>query len=107
MPGFDGTGPLGEGPVTGGSFGYCGARRRPRNALRGRPIYRRFGAGGGFGFGRGRGISRGFGLSYGDWRPGAVDAKPRLAELQQKANDLRAYLKDLEASIGELEKSSD
>jgi hypothetical protein len=24
MPGFDGTGPRGEGPMTGGGFGYCG-----------------------------------------------------------------------------------
>lgn len=23
MPGFDGTGPFGEGPMTGGGFGYC------------------------------------------------------------------------------------
>lgn len=23
MPGFDGTGPMGRGPVTGGGFGYC------------------------------------------------------------------------------------
>jgi len=23
MPGFDGTGPLGRGPMTGGGFGYC------------------------------------------------------------------------------------
>jgi hypothetical protein len=107
MPGFDGTGPLGEGPVTGGGFGYCGARRRPRNALRGRPIYRRFGAGGGFGFGRGRGVSRGFGLSYGDWRLQAIDPRAELAELQHEANDLRAHLKDMEARIGELEKSSE
>jgi hypothetical protein len=107
MPRFDGSGPLGEGPMTGGGFGYCGTRRRPGYGLRGRALYGGFGPSRGPGFGRGRGLSRGFGLSYGDWRPGAVDAKPRLAELQQEANDLRAYLKDLEARIGELEKSSD
>jgi hypothetical protein len=105
MPGFDGTGPLGEGPMTGGGFGYCGARRGSRYALRGRPIYRGFGVGRGSRFGRGRGLSRGFGLAYGGWRPEAVDAKAELAELQREANDLRASLKDIESRIGELEKS--
>ena len=103
MPGFDGSGPIGEGPMTGGGFGYCGSDRRPRYALRGRPVYGRFGAGRGPGFGRGRG----FGLGYSYWRPGALDRKAELAELHREANDLRAYLKELEARIGELGKSSE
>lgn len=28
MPGFDGTGPIGRGPMTGGTRGYCGASKR-------------------------------------------------------------------------------
>lgn len=37
MPGFDRTGPMGEGPMTGGGFGYCrgvrcGRGRRMRSA---------------------------------------------------------------------------
>ncbi|NMC48807.1 MAG: DUF5320 domain-containing protein [Desulfovibrio sp.] len=39
MPGFDGTGPRGAGPMTGGGFGYCG----PAGPVGGR----------GMGFGRG------------------------------------------------------
>jgi len=70
MPGFDGTGPSGEGPMTGGARGYCNpawAGARP-------PMYGRgFGYGpGGFGRGRGRGFRRGFGRWFGfgrgfDW----------------------------------------
>ena len=109
MPGFDGTGPLGGGPMTGGGFGYCGTGRRPRYTLGGRPVYGRFGVGWGRGFGRGRGFG---GLAYGYWpysywRPAAVDPKAELAGLQQEANDLKAYLKELEARIAGLEKPSE
>jgi hypothetical protein len=104
MPGFDRTGPLGAGPMTGGGFGYCGTGRRPRYTLGGRPVYGRFGAGWGRGFGRGRGFC---GLAYGYWRPTAVDPKAELAGLQQEANDLKAYLKELEARIAGLEKPSE
>ncbi|HOB17284.1 MAG TPA: DUF5320 domain-containing protein [Candidatus Methanoculleus thermohydrogenotrophicum] len=30
MPGFDGTGPMGQGPMTGGRFGYCHPATRRR-----------------------------------------------------------------------------
>jgi len=55
MPGFDGTGPQGLGPMTGGARGYC----TPAGAGYG------FSYGRGFGFGRGRGFRRGFGPGYG------------------------------------------
>ena len=53
MPGFDGSGPLGQGPMTGGARGYCN------------PGY---GGAYGRGFGRGRGFRRGFGPGYGRGR---------------------------------------
>jgi len=50
MPRFDGTGPMGQGAMTGGGFGMCG---RGRGAVRG------------FGMGAGRGAGmRGFGRRY-------------------------------------------
>jgi len=73
MPGFDGTGPAGRGPMTGGGRGYCspygpgyqdyrpyGAAPRAYGAPRpffgpGRP---RWGLGRGFARGRGRGGRR-------------------------------------------------
>ena len=48
MPGFDGTGPMGQGPMTGGGFGPCG---RGLGIRRGRGF--RMVRGGGFGRGRG------------------------------------------------------
>jgi len=55
MPGFNGTGPQGQGPMTGGARGYC----NPSAAGYGLPYGR------GFGPGRGRGFRRGFGAGYG------------------------------------------
>lgn len=49
MPGFDGTGPRGQGPMTGGGFGRCTGG----------------GSGPGFGAGFGREFGRGMGRGYG------------------------------------------
>ncbi|MBU1006259.1 MAG: DUF5320 domain-containing protein [Candidatus Omnitrophica bacterium] len=63
MPGGDGRGPMGMGPMTGRAAGYCAGYSMPG--------YMSPAAGRGFGFGRGmgrgRGRGRGFGLgrSYG------------------------------------------
>ena len=65
MPGFDGTGPRGMGPMTGGGRGFCnpygpfyGTMPRYGSAWGGR------GGGFGRGMGRGRGIGRGMGYPY-------------------------------------------
>jgi hypothetical protein len=63
MPGFDRTGPMGAGPMTGGGRGFC----NPAYAGYG-PVYDRgygYGRGYGRGMGRGRGSRRGFGPGYG------------------------------------------
>ncbi len=64
MPGFDGTGPRGMGPMTGGGRGWCNPYNYYRNmgyvvfpAIGGRFLGR--GIGFGRGFGRGLGIGRG------------------------------------------------
>jgi hypothetical protein len=49
MPGRDGTGPMGLGPMTGRGAGYCGGRNAAQGAGRGR----------GLGFRGGRGAGRG------------------------------------------------
>jgi hypothetical protein len=64
MPGGDGTGPLGRGPMTGGGFGFCAGFSHPGYTNPG--IGRGLGRGGGRGFrrvfyGRGRGF---FGRPY-------------------------------------------
>ena len=112
MPGFDGTGPLGDGPMTGGGFGYCGSGRCSPYGLRGMGLRGRFGAGRGFG-GFGGGLGRAYGRSYLNqmvWVPArwprSLDVNTELAALQQEAEDVNAYLKDLETRIAVLEKGS-
>ena len=63
MPGGDGTGPMGMGPMTGRRAGYCAGYAAPgyTNPVRGR--------GRGFGFGRGWGRGGGFGRGLA-WRHG-------------------------------------
>jgi len=55
MPGFDGTGPRGQGPFTGGGRGYCAGYHVPgyMNSVPGRG-----------GLGRGRGLGRGLGRRW-------------------------------------------
>ncbi len=80
MPGFDGTGPLGQGPMTGGGFGPCG-RGLGRGLRRGR------------GFGMGRGFRRRF------WGTTPVDYSPENElEILKKEKEL------IEQDIAALEK---
>ncbi|MDD5222624.1 MAG: DUF5320 domain-containing protein [bacterium] len=127
MPGFNGTGPMGMGPRTGGGFGFCspgtgsafpgpgrnfihkGAGRgfAPRGGGRGRV----FGGGRGrsfLGYGR-RGEWFGMGPicwdyypggSYGHGRP-ATDEKPFLEE---QLSSLKKEIEAVRSRIGELEK---
>ncbi|MBW1714369.1 MAG: DUF5320 domain-containing protein [Deltaproteobacteria bacterium] len=87
MPGFDGTGPRGMGPMTGGGRGWCnpyyaGARppfmgAYPYGSPYGMGYVPPYGAGyttpyagypyGAYGFGRGFGGGRGFGRGRGWW----------------------------------------
>lgn len=74
MPFRDGTGPQGQGPMTGRGFGPCGD---------GRAFGRRFG----FGRGGGRGFRRGWGF----W------ARP--ASKEQEKEELASYKKELELEL--------
>jgi hypothetical protein len=106
MPGFDGTGPRGQGPMTGGGFGYCGAGWRRPPWPRGRGFLGRFGAGPslrGFGWGGGRA----YGPAYPYSRFSPPDTKTEIAGLQEEEEELKAYLKNLEARIGELTRESE
>ncbi|MBW2000124.1 MAG: DUF5320 domain-containing protein [Deltaproteobacteria bacterium] len=68
MPAFDGTGPLGRGPMTGWGMGYCnpgGPMQAPYPAYSAwAPGYMAPGYGRGLGRGRGRGFGRGRGLGW-------------------------------------------
>ena len=80
MPTFDGTGPQGQGPMTGRGMGRCAAGRR-------------------FGFGCGRGIKRGLGRFF---NGGQAWSKEDLEEYKQA---LQEELEDVEKELKEPEKS--
>jgi hypothetical protein len=61
MPGRDKTGPMGQGPMTGGGFGSC-AQEGGQVPAGNRPRLGRGRGRGGRGGGRGRGLGRGMGL---------------------------------------------
>ena len=92
MPGFDGTGPRGMGPMTGRGFGYCAVPLGPAW-----PVY------------SGRGFAGPYaapwGIPYGEARPSAP-ATARKAEfdyLKGLAWSLREDLQGIETKIQEIE----
>jgi hypothetical protein len=111
MPGYDRTGPWGQGPRTGGGFGVCGA-----TAQEAETDVRNYGWG--FGRGSGRGLQRGFrrgfcffgrgrgGFGYGArWVP--TPAPPELAKsnLEAEAAELRRRLDAIEQRLAGMGKS--
>lgn len=125
MPGFDGTGPMGAGPMTGGARGYCnpvGVGYQPGSGQGfgyGRGLGRGRGFGGGFGpgYGRGRGYGRGFGpmASYPAWGPAygpnygvpyQVDPAEEVNMLRNEARSMKRGLDEINRRIEELERVS-
>ncbi len=100
MPGFDGTGPVGRGPGTGGGFGPC------RGAWPRLSGFRGGGFGRGPGWGPGRGPCRwwygGPGPYYGPAWTGPEDEK---AFLKEQAEQLKAELAEMEQRMAELEQT--
>ncbi|WP_462325441.1 DUF5320 domain-containing protein [Desulfoplanes sp.] len=94
MPGFDGTGPRGQGSMTGGGFGRCpgaGYGMRPR-----------FGRGGGFGRGWGMGQGRFAWGGYGapmqpmDATTNGAAIDDRIAALSQELEQLKKQRENLD-----------
>lgn len=95
MPGFDGTGPAGAGPMTGGGRGYCSS---------------------GYGYrcnwGYGRGYGRGLGYGAGWGGPGYYPPAPPTPEQERQAlsieaQNLRQALRDIERRLAELQGQSE
>lgn len=109
MPGFDGTGPRGEGPFTGGGRGYCVGYPAAGNVNPGAG-YGRFGYGRGNGRGYGRGFrGRGFGfrgaapVPYGAGMSPQVEAeslKEQARMLQDEIAAMNQRIKELESASG-------
>jgi len=123
MPGYDGTGPRGQGPRTGGGFGWCPPGAGPASAPP--PGGVAYGVGrGGRPWGGGR--ARCFGGGRGRWsrqwayapaplapppgvHPGAptgLTPEPEVSVLQEQAEVLRQQLAAIQARLDELQRSS-
>ena len=102
MPAQDGSGPNGQGPITGGGFGPCGitedlvgrgkylcGRRFLRHGAR-RP------------FGRGRGFGRGF-FAGGGFVEDLPTKEDEVSYLKSQASRLETTLKDIQTQINNLE----
>ena len=111
MPGADGTGPGGMGPMTGRAVGYCVGSPVPGYMS---PVGGGFrGRGGGRGFGRGGGFGRGnryHATGVPGWvafggavAPVAPTAEQELGSLRAQAQNMGGVLEDIQARIAELE----
>jgi hypothetical protein len=83
MPRRDGTGPMGQGSMTGKGFGNCLSWGIPALA----------GAAMAFGFGRGRGFGRGFARGFGF---GSPSKKEELTALKEQAKSIQNRISELE-----------
>ena len=108
MPAGDGTGPMGSGPMTGRSAGYCAGFTTPGyvNPMPGR------GLGLGRGWGRGRGGGRGRGWRYGYYPMGIPGGPPSYGVApsyappsgEHEAQALRTQAEYLESTLDEIKK---
>ncbi|MDD3620586.1 MAG: DUF5320 domain-containing protein, partial [Desulfobulbaceae bacterium] len=109
MPGFDRTGPMGAGPMTGGRRGSCSPA-----ADEDAPAYGGYGYGRGLGMrrgfrrGYGPGMARGYGRGYGWYPPPAYPAAAgsEIDMLRAQADQMQNALDAVTRRIAELEKQS-
>jgi len=113
MPGFDGSGPQGGGPMTGGGRGFCspggrgvrygngGGRMNPRG-FRGYPAQGRGRGGAGFGRGRWGQFTAPYMMPV---QPeyGYATREDELKALRDEAKDLKMMLSDVESRINALD----
>lgn len=103
MPGYDRTGPMGAGPMSGWGQGYCGGNAAvgTRAAWGGRGFGRGFGRGAGCGYGRG--FRRG-GYGAGRFSPYAPGfPEDELAMLRSEAELMKRSLDAVNRRISQIE----
>jgi len=112
MPGYDRTGPMGAGPMTGGMRGYCNPAATGAQV----PFYGVLGFGRGMGLGRGfrggmgrraaGGLGRDFGYPPPYAGPAGDDSAAELAGLKAQADALRNSLDAISKQIEAMENRS-
>jgi len=101
----DKTGPLGQGPMTGRSLGYCAGFESPgftRGLGGGRGQGRGFGGGGGRG--RGMAYGRGYGFNAGYTNAPQANSNDEILNLKAQAESLKKAQEEIERRLNELEK---
>jgi hypothetical protein len=103
MPGGDGTGPMGAGPMTGRAAGFCAGYGMPGYA---NPYGRGF-RGRGFGRGGGRGGGRGwrhwfYATGLPRWARGPAYSPATAYTAEQELADLKAESEALQQEMGEI-----
>ncbi|BDD88501.1 DUF5320 domain-containing protein [Desulfofustis limnaeus] len=103
MPGFDKTGPMGVGPMTGGGLGRCTGVEVPSGVF-GRGMGRGRGCGRGWAFstGSGRGRGRGYAAGYPPAMPN-VSAEQEVDFLKTEAQRLEQQLQRINDRLGNLQ----
>jgi len=101
MPGFDGTGPRGMGPMTGGGRGFCNPRGIGAGSGRGYGMG--YGRGRGMGYGRGRGMPYGAPQAWAAPYPARMTREDEVEYLKSDADALRQELEQIENRLKELE----
>jgi len=105
MPGFNGTGPMGGGPMTGRGLGYCNPTGSQMRPVAGR------GMGMGFRRGLGGGMGRGFGRNanyspYYNMPVNQMNSADELTMLRSEAEAIKQNMESINARIKELESNS-
>jgi uncharacterized protein DUF5320 len=107
MPGGDGNGPVGRGPMTGKGMGYCVGQAPVgggigRGMARGARCYGGLGRGAGFGMGRGVGMGQGVGrFSQTGLRP--MTAMEEADLLRMEEQQLNNSLHEIKNRLSKLE----
>jgi len=112
MPGFDGKGPTGAGPMTGGARGFCDPTGPgyPKAFGRGMGFGRKLRGGHGPGMGMRRGLARGFGWNR--WYPpdsdSAYPADPatEINMLKARADSMQNTLDGIKRRIEQLQENA-
>jgi hypothetical protein len=113
MPGFDGSGPMGAGPMTGGARGNCNPANDLYNPQFGRGYGRGMGLRRGFrgGFGLGMSTGPGYIKNFGFYPPAGgtlyqMTAEDEMNMLKTNADYMKNSLNEINKRIKELEKKS-
>lgn len=107
MPGFDGRGPLGEGPITGGGRGCCNNPDAGYGRLSGFGRGMAYGRGYGRGVGLGRGLGRGYCRGFAPY-PSVYALTPdaEMNMLREQTDAIKNSLEHINGRIAQLEKGN-